>query len=497
MFMMHPQRRLPGGSQSPGPLYLEGDRGTRRPVVGVTTRVREIEAQIGNEAYSYYFVYRAFESLLARWGELVEITADDQGVRNLVQACRTRDVPALHLSFLPLQFIPGVSLAPTVGFPFWEFPDIPNEDFPSEARQNWVAIARELGLILTASRFTQEAFQRAGVRTPVHVVPVPVRKDYFEVPAWSAEQRVVLECPNFPLPLPPGFSWDPPQPPLLARGYKRFVRPWIPAAGERFLRRISGASRTGPDGSPETSAAASGPVLSSAPACGAPSQHLDFHGIVYASVLNTYDCRKNWKDLVKAYLVGLADEPDALLILKLVASPRTRWARLQEVFEHYSELGIRHRCRLALISEYLTDEQMVELARGSTYYVNNSRAEGACLPLQDFLAAGRPAIAPAHSALADYFDGSLGYVVASHPEPMFWPHDPRRKYLTTWYPTDWKSLANQFRRSFRTARREPRCYESQAACARERIQSFASAEQVWPRLAGALDSLCSHTSIAA
>ena len=40
---------------------------------------------------------------------------------------------------------------------------------------------------------------------------------------------------------------------------------------------------------------------------------------------------------------------------------------------------------MVVITDFLTDEQMNDLFRATTYYVNASRAEGACLPLQQAL----------------------------------------------------------------------------------------------------------------
>src|ERR1051326_1628564 len=109
------------------------------------------------------------------------------------------------------------------------------------------------------------------------------------------------------------------------------------------------------------------------------------------------------------------------------------------MLQHYRQLGITHRCKVVFVTSYLTDAQMVDLARASTYYVNTARAEGACLPLQDFLAAGRPGMAPGHTALADYFRDDLGFVVASDLEPACWPHDPEQKLSTRWHRVVWQS----------------------------------------------------------
>ena len=150
--------------------------------------------RLGMEAYSYYFVARAFLPFLQRLGETSEITRAESRLDFAVRTARERGLAPLHLSFLPLHAIYLGAHAPNVAFPFWEFPDLPRA-FGNNPRNDWARIADHLDLILTASRFTADTFARAGVRTPVRVVPVPLAPAYFAVPAWEPGQRVVLEHP--------------------------------------------------------------------------------------------------------------------------------------------------------------------------------------------------------------------------------------------------------------------------------------------------------------
>jgi len=140
------------------------------------------------------------------------------------------------------------------------------------------------------------------------------------------------------------------------------------------------------------------------------------------------------------------------------------------------------------LNTYLPDALMVELARGSTYYLNTSHAEGSCLPLQNFLAAGRPGVAPAHTGMADYLDDDMAFTLACHPEPAAWPHDPEHRLTTTWQRLVWWSLHNQLRNSYEVARKDRARYQNLAAHGRERLADFASAESVWPALAAALNA---------
>src|SRR5262249_46936766 len=124
------------------------------------------------------------------------------------------------------------------------------------------------------------------------------------------------------------------------------------------------------------------------------------------------------------------------------------------------------------------------------YYLTSTRAEGACLPLQDFMASSRPGLAPDHTAMADYFGEDTGYVVESNPEPTACPHDPAQRPTTPWHRIAWQSLFDQLRASYTLAKQDQKRYHALAACGRKRIEDFASAERVWPLLEAALAEAC-------
>jgi glycosyltransferase involved in cell wall biosynthesis len=442
--------------------------------------------QLGREAYSYRFVYRAFAPLLERWGRTSEVDRPASRLDFALRQARREGLDPVHLSFLPLHLLYPTAQAPNVAFPFWEFPDIPDTDFGNTPRNNWARIAGRLDLLLTASNFTRDAFVRAGVRTPVHVVPVPVRPDYFAVPAWQPDQRVVLDCPCYVFPpadTAPPREQDPWQATDFARlsfrqrlryAYLCYLRPRLPNLVDQTLTQWVRARRV---------------ARERLRVLYAVTPRLELSGVVYTTILNPFDWRKNFDDILKAYLLALRDCAGATLVVKLVVCPQLAARSLNAIIRQYQSYGIPHRCRLVFVTDYLSDAQMVDLARASTFYLNGSHAEGACLPLQDFLAAGRPGIAPDHTAMADYFHGDLGFVVASHPEPTYWPHDPDQHLTTTWHRIVWQSLHDQIRASYTLARENQAGYERLAANGRAQIRTFAGAESVWPRLRAALDSL--------
>jgi glycosyltransferase involved in cell wall biosynthesis len=447
----------------------------------------EIGDHIGREAYSYHFVYKAFASLLERWGQTSEVTRPESRLDFALMQARENRLDPIHLSFLPLHLTYLTGQAPNIVFPFWEFPDIPDRSFGHNLRNNWAHVAQHLSLILTACRFTRDAFLRAGVKTPIRVVPVPIAPEYFAVPAWERGQQVSIDCPAYvfpqPEPAPPPFSsvWVP-----AARGrlgararaklvYKSQIKPRIPARLDRYL--TLGARLLAAGGTAQ------------APVERVPfvqSDRLDLSGVVFTTIFNPYDPRKNWQDLLSAFILGLGNRPDATLVLKLVVCPQLAAQAVNGLMHYYHRLGVKHRCKVVLLTHFLSEKQMVELARASTFYCNTARAEGSCLPLQNFMAGRRPGITANHTAITDYFNGELGLQVDSHPEPASWPHDPEQRLNTSWHRVVWQSLHDQLRAGYEMASSNCEDFQGLALRSHERMIEYASAERVWPRLSAAL-----------
>ncbi len=486
---------LPAATQPPlafrGPYSSSADN--RALVVSSVFTHAEAVEQIGQQAYSYWFVYRAFAPLLERWGCTIEITRPESRLDYALWRARAQNLEPMHLSFLPLHVTYLTAHAANIGFPFWEFPDLPSATIANNSRNNWKRIADRMALLMTASRFTRDTFVRAGVKTPIHVVPVPIQPAYFDVPKWEAGQCVRLNCPCYIFPQKAtqkklvSAGSDPWAPPAdggpgffsqAKRTYKGYIRPKLPKPLDRCLTTLTRAAKIAYLASKE----ASTDEFEKTP-------HLDLSGIVYTSVMNPFDPRKNWGDLITGFLLAMKDREDATLVIKLAVGEQLEAVALEGILGYYQSLGIDHRCKMILITDYLSDAQMLELTRASTYYLCTSHAEGACLPLQDFAAAGRPGIAPLHTAMRDYFRDDFGFVVASHPEPTYFPHDPEKRLGTSWERLVWQSLYQQLRTSYEVAKADRTGYRAMSVRGRERMADYASLEAVWPRLVTALDSI--------
>jgi glycosyltransferase involved in cell wall biosynthesis len=444
---------------------------------------------LGTAGYSYDFVASLFAELLSQWATVIWVPELKNNLELAAAAARSNGLEPIHVSFLPFQDVVLCKSAPNIVVPAWEFPDIPDQVFNNDERNDWVQMANQCDMVAVGGRFTVESLRKGGVTTPIRVVPVPTADGYFRIPEWNLEQNVEVPCRAF---WPQRISFDDStfedRKSCLKDAkvlWKRAIRSLNKAIiGPENYEALSGKLKQRRKERQKIRSHQKQPVMMSLSLPSTPT--LKLSGVVYTSIFNPDDGRKNWMDLLNGYLFALKDCDDATLVLKLIT--RRRQA-VEAIVKHYQQCDIEHRCRLALVVDFLDDSQMMQLASGSTYYLQTTRAEGNCLPLMNYLASGRPAISPCHSAIADYFDERLGWVIESHAEPTAWPHDPYLRTRTTWGRIVWTSVRDQIRQSYEVAKQDPEAYSRLSGNCREKMLAWASNHAVWKRLEAALDEL--------
>lgn len=452
---------------------------------------------MGIAGYSHDIVAKLYLPLLSRWGEVITVANPKRELEQTIQSVRERNLDPVHVSILPLQDVFLAESAPNVVVPAWEFPDVPDHEFDGKPQNNWPATAARCASLFVGGPFTVKALRKAGTTTPIHIVPVPTPNEYFELPDWNSQQRTAIEYSAIELPqdvaphfIPFGRQRSVNHKKKRWTGLKRIGSSleeafrWL---NQRFLGpAFYEKSRTFVRGLRAAKDAYKAQMRSKS--VKTPyhySSKFELSGVVYTSIFNPADGRKNWNDLITGFLSALGDREDATLVIKLITSnPKA----VQAVLDCYNHLDIPHRCRVVVIHDYLSEAQLVELAQASTFYLQTTKAEGNCLPLMNYLAAGRPGISPCHSAIADYFDDGVGFVIDSHPEPAAWPHDPLLRVRSTWARIVWPSLVDQIRASYNMAKSEPAAYAAMAERGRRKMFEWASEEQVWRRLSAALDA---------
>lgn len=367
-----------------------------------------IESSLGLPEYSYYFVLKEFRPMLEKLGRVQVVKSPETEVDAIYDSCLASGEDCVFLSFSPPNKTLTTLRCPTIPVFAWEFDTLPDEVWDGDPNNDWTHVLATLGRAITHSRHTVATIRRAmGEDFPALSVPSPVwdrfeglRQKYPTTlgkgPVTLRVQGSVLDSAQMPLRTEPSEQAAPALFHKTLRyrldSTKRFTLEWYRDAIRdllpgRLANLLSGTMRRANWWRQQRAHARN---VKSAEAV--PLHSLTLDGIIYTTVLNPCDGRKNWHDMVTAFCEAFANTPDATLVFKFTYL-NSDWA-----FSLLSDVLRRcppFQCRVIGIHGYLDDESYEQLIASSTYTINSSLGEGQCLPLMEFMACGKPAIAPA------------------------------------------------------------------------------------------------------
>lgn len=177
--------------------------------------------------------------------------------------------------------------------------------------------------------------------------------------------------------------------------------------------------------------------------------------VVFAAVLGALD--QGWEDLLSAFVATCKGDGQATLVIKtgeLDADTGVGYA------DFVRRLG-PFTCRIVILAGDI-EGGLDQLIGASDFYACASHGEAAPLPLMRFLAAGRPAVSPSHSALADFVDPASSFVVESSIEYAAYPGDVEQRLRATRWRPDWESLCRGLVDA-RALRGSPTAYQARAS----------------------------------
>lgn len=156
-------------------------------------------------------------------------------------------------------------------------------------------------------------------------------------------------------------------------------------------------------------------------------------------ILNPHDIRKNFGNLVTAFVKFRETNPDAVLILKMTA--KGELAKLQETafrreFPAFPETNFDN---VYFIPERLSDSKLQLLMNSCQNYVSPSRAEGQNLPLCEAMLSGMLCIAPDHTSMGDYVTEDSAIVLESNP----WIIDETTHKYSEFWGFSWYNVGEQ------------------------------------------------------
>ncbi len=458
----------------------------------------------GEPEYSYYFVLREFMPLLHSLGEVVVIADPEREVDAIYQEAVEQGENCVFLSFSPPHLTRRDLACPTIPVFAWEFSSMPGETWWEDCPENdWRLSLQHCGAAIVHSQQSARVVRELmGEDFPVVSIPAPLwdRLDAMRAQLLTAPVKALA-----PVCIERGVVFDTHDPKLsrwlpseehMIRAVAE-SRGLIPIDEEQGYRRMSQGVRAI---TYRHLVAWCRQVLT--PSLPLPLRPLvdvligdPWHagkrsvklgGVVFTSLFNPHDGRKNWVDMLTAFCTVFKDEPSATLVFKL-GHHRYEDA-IQGILMVLPRLET-FRCRVVVMHGYLSDEAYTDLLRATHFVVNASYGEGQCLPLMEYLSCGKPAVAPRHSALTDYMDESVGFLVDSWADATAWPHDPRVAYRTLRQQVDWSSLCEAFGAAYRCYRDDPERYRQMARNAIERMHEHCSLATARPRLTTLLEQM--------
>lgn len=501
-----------------------------------------VSHSIGMPEYSYFFVLEDFLPLLQRVGRVHRLSDPINEVDALYDCLSAKGERCVFLNFTaPQNMLAGIR-CPTIHVFAWEYSSMPTETWLDERLQDWrVALSAHKAAITHSNYAVRSIKDAMGEDFLVVAIPCPVW-DKFEAERAAIGQRAAVKAATLDL---EGRIFDSRRFALLPdRNALSLTMSLFPdyrsfeTYREEALRLGSEMAGSGgedaePNGRPaETQSATSGGSPGSAavkglirdltppmlwkfvrghraaghaspganatekwPSDSLPAeevdlfsrpqpQRLELRGVVYTSIFNPLDERKNWHDMVSAFIWAHKENKDATLVLK---TPKLDVHDFVDLLIVFLKRFAPFDCRIVVLMCYLDDAQYKELLEATTYYVNTSYGEGQCLPLMEYLSAGVPAVAPNSTALADYMEPGMSFVVPSHEEPTNWQHDPRMSFRALRYKVDWLRLVEAYEQSYELAKTKPDAWRAMGRAAAERLKSHCSLATAEGRLRNFLD----------
>ncbi|MFI8482094.1 glycosyltransferase [Pseudomonas sp. NPDC078700] len=446
---------------------------------------------LGEPEYSYFFVLREFLPLLKTLGEVVLIANPTVEVDVHYSAAQAKGEDCVFLSFTPPHLTCRDLACPTIPVFAWEFSSMPDETWWADRPENdWRSCLAQCGTAIVHSaqsvravrQIMGEAFPVVSIPAPVWDRLEPVRRALQAAPAartqpLAIERGVVFDShdADFARLLPTAEDIErevaesrgiiPIESHL---GYRR--RPGTIVGITQYYLRYWYQQVVAP-ALPASFIAVLDRFIESIDPWQAGARQLELSGVVFTSLFNPQDGRKNWVDMLTAFCAAFKDEPNATLVFKL-GHHRYEDA-VRGILMAMSRLD-PFQCRVVLVHGYLSGDGYTQLIQATHYIVNASYGEGQCLPLMEYLSCGKPAIAPQHSAMADYIDDSVGFVVDSWADATAWPHDPRIAYRTLRQQIDWQSLKEAYSAAYRCAQEHPERYQQLAQNAINRMKKHCS-----------------------
>ena len=180
------------------------------------------------------------------------------------------------------------------------------------------------------------------------------------------------------------------------------------------------------------------------------------------SLFNPWDGRKHFDRMIDIFLDKKNKAPEILVLKLSINNKDTKWKNILGILtENYRLKNVRERLlennkQIFLITQKISDIQLISMYKNSKFVWYTSRCEGTNLPVVEALVSGANVVTPVHTGIEDYLDSDYPLKIESKPVFMtekwinlygFKLKDGDR--LPVWYKVSRKSNL-EFLNNFRT-----------------------------------------------
>ena len=215
------------------------------------------------------------------------------------------------------------------------------------------------------------------------------------------------------------------------------------------------------------------------------SAYMDIKGVLYTSVFNPKDSRKNVEDMLTAFCYTFKDNDNVTLLLKVAQKDiQSYYRNLILILSRLSPF----KCRVICVGDFLDELQYTQLVIASDFYFNTSLNEGLCIPLVEFLCGGVPAVAPYHTSMQDYLSDEYAFTINSTLETAAWAHDPEWRRTTKRHRLIWTSICDALASSYNVIINNPTKYHEMSKKALSQLSVYANETRARIELERLIDS---------
>jgi len=341
--------------------------------------------QLGEIHYSYVFAEDGFKRALQSLNYEPNILGMPEIYNDLSALPRPNgaEISPVHISFRSTENIRLCRPTYNISAFAWEFTVMRQHTlFGDHPFDNQIHMLSLMDEVWAPSRFTQEIISAHGVEN-VHLVPSPIDLPVRTAPATAQERSA-----NFH-----------------RIGYRMVARLW---GNSRHSAMDRGQDL-------ENTRSRMSATLGLAKAVE--------QGLLFLSIMNPHDMRKNVPSLIMGFNSFQSVHPDAALIIKLNLPPdRTTTAMaIDSILGKLAHPISMRSPNIFLLIGYLETNELVSLYRASSFYLSTALAEGQNLPLQEAMSQGVLAIAPRHTAMVDYIDDGGAVIIPHEMSPFLFP----------------------------------------------------------------------------